>query len=143
MSVNTPVVWNSNMYHSKEIAEILEGVVDVYLGDFKYGNDKCALEYSQVKNYMEVVQPNFEFAYKTAEILLLHLVLPGHLDCCTRPITEWVAGNIPQIRFNLMFQYRPCYRAMEYPDLGRQLTLEEETDAIDIVRGVGIEDLLI
>jgi putative pyruvate formate lyase activating enzyme len=42
-----------------------------------------------------------------------------------------------------MFQYRPCYRAMEYPDLGRHLTLEEETDAIDIVRGAGIEDLLI
>jgi len=143
MSSNTPVVWNSNMYHSREIAEILEGVVDVYLGDFKYGNDKCALEYSKVKNYLEVVQPNFEFAYETAEILLRHLVLPGHLDCCTRPIAEWVAGHIPQIRFNLMLQYRPCYRAMEYPDIGRHLTLEEETDAIDIVRGAGIEDLLI
>ncbi|KKG09670.1 radical SAM protein [Methanosarcina sp. 2.H.A.1B.4] len=143
MSVNTPVVWNSNMYHSREIAEILEGVVDVYLGDFKYGNNECALKYSKVKNYLEVVQPNFEFAYETAEILLRHLVLPGHLDCCTRPIAKWVAGHTPQIRFNLMFQYRPCYRAMEYPDLGRHLTLEEETDAIDIVRGAGIEDLLI
>ncbi|AKB28830.1 anaerobic ribonucleoside-triphosphate reductase activating protein [Methanosarcina siciliae T4/M] len=143
MSSNTPVIWNSNMYHSKEIAEILEGVVDVYLGDFKYGNNACALKFSKVKNYLEVVRPNFEFAYETAEILLRHLALPGHIECCTRPIAEWVSEHTPHTRFNLMFQYRPCYRAMEYPDLGRHLTLEEQTDAIDIVRGAGIEDLLI
>ena len=142
ISVNTPVIWNSNMYHSREIAEMLEGVVDVYLGDFKYGNNECARRYSKIKNYLEVVQPNFEFAYKTAEVLLRHLVLPGHLECCTKPIAEWVAKNIPQIRFNLMFQYRPCYRAMEYPDLGRHLTPEEEARAIEIVREAGIEDLL-
>jgi len=41
-----------------------------------------------------------------------------------------------------MFQYRPCYRAMEFPELGRQLTPEEEAEAIDIVRKAGIEDLL-
>ncbi len=143
ISVNTPVVWNSNMYHSPEIAEILEGVVDVYLGDFKYGNDVCAQKYSKIKNYLEIVQPNFEFAYRTAEILLRHLVLPGHLECCTKPVAEWVAKNIPHIRFNLMFQYRPCYRAMEYPELGRRLTPEEEVRAIDIVKEAGIEDLLI
>jgi putative pyruvate formate lyase activating enzyme len=142
MALNSPVVWNSNMYHSSEIAEILEGVVDVYLGDFKYGNNECAQKYSKIKNYLEVVQPNFEFAYKTAEILLRHLVLPGHLDCCTKPIAEWVAKNIPEIRFNLMFQYRPCYCAMEYPELERPLTLEEEAEAIYIVREAGIEDLL-
>jgi len=75
--------------------------------------------------------------------MIYHLSLPGHIECCTRPIAEWVTEHTPQIRFNLMFQYRPCYRAMEYPDLGRHLTLEEETDAIDIVRGAGIEDVLI
>lgn len=143
ISVNTPVVWNSNMYHSPEIAKILEGVVDVYLGDFKYGNDECARKYSKIKNYLEVVQPNFKFAYRTAEILLRHLALPGHLECCTKPIAKWVEENIPQIRFNLMFQYRPCYRAMEYRELARQLTPEEKARTIDIVREAGIEDLLI
>lgn len=143
ISVNTPVIWNSNMYHSPEIAEILEGVVDVYLGDFKYGNNVCAQQYSKVKNYLEIVQPNFEFAYETAEVLLRHLVLPGHLECCTGRIAEWVAKNIPQIRFNLMFQYRPCYRAMEYPELGRCLTQKEEIKAIEIVKKAGIEDLLV
>ncbi len=42
MSVNTPIVWNSNMYHSDAAAKLLCGVVDVYLGDFKYGNDGYA-----------------------------------------------------------------------------------------------------
>lgn len=143
ISVNTPVIWNSNMYHSPEIAEILEGVVDVYLGDFKYGNNTCAQKYSKIKNYLETVQPNFKFAYKTAEVLLRHLVLPGHLECCTRPIAEWVAKHIPKIRFNLMFQYRPCYRAMEYPEIECALTPEEEAAAIYIVREAGIEDLLV
>jgi putative pyruvate formate lyase activating enzyme len=64
--VNTPVIWNSNRYHSPDIAEIFEGVVDIYLGDFKYGEHVCAQKYSQIKRYLEVVQPNFEFAYETA-----------------------------------------------------------------------------
>jgi putative pyruvate formate lyase activating enzyme len=54
-----------------------------------------------------------------------------------------VAKNIPQIRFNLMFQYRPCYRALEYQEIGRQLTPEEEEKAIEIVREAGVEDLLV
>jgi putative pyruvate formate lyase activating enzyme len=140
--VNTPVIWNSNMYYSPEIAELLEGIVDVYLADFKYGNDACAKKYSKVNNYLETVQPNFEFAYKTAEILLRHLILPGHLECCTRPIAEWVAKNIPKVRFNLMFQYHPSYRTREYPEMERQLTPEEEAEAINIIREAGIEDLL-
>lgn len=140
--VNIPVIWNSNMYYSPEIAEILEGVVDVYLGDFKYGNNICARKFSKINNYLEVVQPNFKFAYKTAEVVLRHLVLPGHLECCTKPIAEWVAKNIPQIRFNLMFQYSPCYRAGEYPEIDRYLTTEEEATAIYIVKEAGVEDLL-
>ena len=143
MSTNTPVIWNSNMYHSREIAEILEGVVDVYLGDFKYGNNECAQKYSKVKNYLEVVQSNFEFAYETAEILLRHLVLPGHLECCTKPIAEWLAKYIPQIRFNLMFQYRPCYLAAEYPEIARHLRVEEKERAVEILKKARIEDLLV
>jgi putative pyruvate formate lyase activating enzyme len=45
-------------------------IVDVYLGDFKYGNNVCAREYSKIKNYLDIMQPNFEFAYEIAEILL-------------------------------------------------------------------------
>ena len=143
ISANTPVVWNSNMYHSLEIGKLLEGVIDVYLADFRYGNDECAKRYSNAKDYMRVVERNFETAYRQAEIILRHLVIPGHVECCTRPIAEWTAAHIPKVRFNLMFQYTPHYRAAEFPQINRYLTLKEHEHATQIVQDSGLEDVLV
>ena len=143
LKVNVPVVWNSNMYYSKEIAGLLEGVVDVYLGDLRYGNDGCAMKYSNVPDYWPVVTRNFKTAYLRGEILLRQLVLPGHIECCTHPIVRWTKENIPKVRFNLMFQYRPEYRAYEFPGINRGLTPQERQKALDIVREVGLEDVMV
>ena len=121
-SQNLPMVWNSNMYTSLEALELLEGVIDVYLGDFRYGSDRCAHELSDVDSYFETVTRNFSLAHEQAEVMLRHLVLPGHLECCSRPIMEWVSKNIPEVYFNLMFQYRPEFRASLFPSLDRRLT---------------------
>ncbi|MEL4304474.1 radical SAM protein [Methanococcoides sp. LMO-2] len=142
-NVNVPMVWNSNMYHSSEVAKVLEGVIDVYLADFKYGSDECARKYSKVKDYTYVVKRNHEVAYQDAEVIIRHLVMPGHLECCTRPIAEWVASHIPEVRFNLMFQYSPYFRASEYPEIDRRLTSNEKRRAIEIVEEAGLEDVLI
>jgi putative pyruvate formate lyase activating enzyme len=143
LKVNVPVVWNSNMYYSEEIARLLEGVVDVYLGDFRYGNDDCAKKYSNVPDYWHVVTRNFRSAYENGEILLRQLVLPGHLECCTKPIVRWTKENIPGIRFNLMFQYNPNYRAYEYPEINRALTHAEIQRALEIVKEAGLEGVLV
>ncbi len=143
LKVNVPVVWNSNMYYSLEIAHLLEGVVDVYLGDFRYGNDECAKKYSKAPDYLSVVTRNFIEAYSNGELLLRQLVLPGHIECCTRPIVKWTKEHIPKVRFNLMFQYRPDYRAYEYPEINRCLTREEIQQALDVVKESGLEDLLV
>jgi len=143
VSVNTPTVWNSNMYHSWEIGKLLEGVIDVYLADFRYGNDECAKRYSNVNDYVRVVTRNFGTAYRHAEIILRQLVIPGHLDCCTRPIVEWTATHIPRVRFNLMFQYTPYYQAAEFLEINRYLTLQEREHAVRIVLKAGLEDVLI
>ncbi len=143
LKVNVPVVWNSNMYYSGELARLLEGVVDVYLGDLRYGNDECARKYSKVPDYWSVVTRNFKSAYANGEILLRQLVLPGHLECCTLPIVRWTKENIPKVRFNLMFQYRPEYRAYEYPEINRSLTPLEMQKALDIVSEAGLEDVLV
>jgi len=143
LKVNVPVVWNSNMYHSKEIARLLEGVVDVYLGDLRYGNDDCARIYSNAPDYWNIVTRNFLTAYTSSDILLRQLVLPGHLDCCTAPIVKWTKENIPKVRFNLMFQYRPNYRAYEYPEINRSLMPVEIQKALEIVKEAGLEDVLI
>jgi putative pyruvate formate lyase activating enzyme len=133
IKTNTPVVWNSNMYHSEEAAKLLSGVVDVYLGDFKYGNDSCAKRYSDVDHYWETVTRNFLCAYDDSEILLRQLVLPGHIECCTAPIIEWVREKIPDVRFNLMFQYRPAYLAHRHPEINRTLTEGERLRASELL----------
>jgi putative pyruvate formate lyase activating enzyme len=124
-----PMVWNSNMYTSLEAMELLNGVIDVYLGDFRYGNDDCARELSDVEGYFAFVSRNFAFAWRTAEVMVRHLVLPGHLECCTRPIMKWVSRNMPGAYFNLMFQYRPEYQAGLFPSIDRRLTEEERRAA--------------
>lgn len=133
-----PMVWNSNMYTSGEALRLLEGVMDVYLADFRYGNDECARKYSDVQNYFEVVSRNFLIAHRQGEIMLRQLLLPGHLECCTAPIMKWVSDNMPDIYFNLMFQYRPEYRAGLHPEIDRRPTVEERHKAVSLSRRYGI-----
>ena len=133
-----PMVWNSNMYTSPAAMEILQGVMDIYLGDFRYGNDECASELSDVDGYFEVVGRNFKQAYRTSEVMVRHLVLPGHLECCTRPIMRWVGENMPGVYFNLMFQYRPEYKANLHPGIDRRLTPEERRRAVEMAAEYGL-----
>lgn len=133
-----PMIWNSNMYTSEEAMRLLDGVMDIYLADFRYGNDDCALRYSDVTNYFQVVSRNFSTAHRQGEIMLRQLLLPGHLSCCTARIMEWVAGNMPEIYFNLMFQYRPEYRAGLHPEIDRRPSPEEKTQAVALANRLGL-----
>jgi len=140
---NIPVVWNSNMYHSLELAEIIEDIVDVWLGDFKYGNDTCALKYSKAPNYWRIITRNFLRAKDNGELLIRHLVLPNHLECCTEKVIEWVSKNIgKKVRFNLMFQYYPTFRAYEYKEISRRLNGFEMKKALEIAEKWGLENLV-
>ncbi|MDI6903063.1 MAG: radical SAM protein [Methanocellales archaeon] len=141
-NINTPMIWNSNMYCSSETMDLLSGVIDIYLADFRYGNDECAEKYSNVKDYWSITTRNFLLAYEDAEVILRHLVLPNHLECCTKPIVEWIAEHIPRIRFNLMFQYAPHYKASQHPELNRRLGYEERRRALEIVRDAGLRNLV-
>lgn len=130
-NTNIPTLWNSNMYMTEKTMEILDGIVDVYLTDLKYGNDECALRLSKVQNYWEIVTRNHLLAAKQTELTIRQLVLPNHLDCCTFPILEWIAKNIKnKCLVNIMDQYYPCYRAKEYPEMNRRLTEEEYQNAL-------------
>jgi len=133
-----PMVWNSNMYTSREAMDLLEGVMDVYLADFRYGNDECAGRYSDVRDYFEVVSRNFSIAHRQGDIMLRQLLLPGHLECCTARIMAWVAKNMPDIYFNLMFQFRPEYRAALYPEIDRRPSPQEKMEAVELARRYGL-----
>ena len=138
-----PAVWNSNMYCSLEAMKLLFGVTDVYLTDFKYGNDKCALRYSKVSNYFKVVARNHRLAAADAELIIRQLVLPANVECCTRPILGWIAENLGSIvRVNLMDQYRPCYQADKHEEINRRLTAEEFSRALKIAEEVGLRNVI-
>ncbi len=130
---NIPVVWNSNMYHSETLAEVIEDVVDVWLGDFKYGSNSCAERYSKVRNYFETVTRNLLRAREHGELLIRHLVMHSHVECCTERVVRWVSENLGRdVRFNLMFQYWPAFKAKEYPEISRRLSREEMRKALEI-----------
>jgi putative pyruvate formate lyase activating enzyme len=143
VDVNTATVWNSNSYYSEETAHLLAGFIDLYLLDFKYGNDKCASEISDAPGYWEAATRNHLMAKEHGELIIRVLVLPGHNQCCTRPILKWIHDNLgPMTRVNLMFQYRPEWRAGERPELGRRLTSEEISEAQQIAKEVGLTNLV-
>ncbi|KAJ3427425.1 pyruvate formate-lyase activating enzyme [Anaeramoeba flamelloides] len=137
---NIPCVWNSNMYHSEEASQLLDGVVDLYLSDLKYGSDKCGKMLSKRRNYCSVIHRNLLQAQKSgADILIRHLVLPTHINCCTKECARWVAHNLGiSTRYNLMFQYRPCYKASQIEDINRKLTLEERKKALKVTQESGL-----
>ena len=136
---NIPQVWNSNMYLSLDAMRLLEGVMDVYLTDFKYGNDKCALRLSNARDYTRIVQRNHLLARENAEMMIRHLVLPGHIDCCTRPVLSWIADNLRDVKVNVMAQYRPEHRAREFDEISHGLSMDEYRSAVEIAEELGLD----
>jgi len=122
---NIPQIWNSNMYCSSETMKLLNGVIDIYLTDFKYGNNDCAKRLSKVDNYLEIVKRNHKISYDTGEVIVRHLVMPNHIECCSKPIIKWISKNIPNACVNIMAQYRPEYNARDYEDISRHISIEE------------------
>ncbi len=136
-------IWNSNSYYSQDTAELLAGFIDLYLLDFKYGNNKCSSAISDAPGYWEACTRNHLMANKYGELIIRVLVLPGHNECCTRPILNWIAVNLgPWTRVNLMFQYRPEWRARERSELSRRLTRQEINEAIMMAEEAGLKNLV-
>ncbi len=132
-----PQVFNSNMFMTERTLALLNGVVDVYLTDFKYGNDVCASRLSKVDGYFGVVSRNHRMANRQAELLVRHLVLPNHVDCCSIPLMNWLREEIGPLRLNVMDQYRPVYRAKEHRDIAGRLTTAEFLKAYRHAESIG------
>ncbi len=143
VNLNVPVVWNSNAYYSEESSKLLGGFIDVYLLDFKYGPEECAEKISDALGYWGASTQNHHFAKKYGEIIIRVLVLPEHLDCCTKAVLNWVAQNLGDwVRVNVMFQYRPEWRSHEIPALQRKLTMRERERAIKLAKEAGLKNFI-
>jgi len=142
LRTNVPMLWNSDMYLTPEAMRILVDLVDIWLPDFKYGNDKCALRLSRAMRYIEVTTRNHKLAHENGDIIIRHLVMPNHVECCTRSVLEWVAENCPRSLVNIMDQYRPDYMVHEeperYSDLARSPSWDEIRKAQRYAEDLGL-----
>lgn len=105
---NAPQLWNSNFFMSLEALRILRPIIDVWLPDFKFGPGRCALNLSRTPWYWETVTNNLKLVYEWGEDMVIrHLIMPGHMECCTKPVLDWIARNMPEVPVNIMDQYHP------------------------------------
>ena len=144
---NSPQLWNSNFFMSQEAMNILRNIMDVWLPDFKFGPGKCAVDISRTPWYWETVTRNLKLVHEWGEnIVIRHLIMPNHTECCTKPVLEWIAKNMPEVPVNIMDQYHPdnlCdpeslkYRE-RYKDISRTCIPEEITTSYRYAKELGL-----
>ncbi len=149
-----PLVYNSGGYDSPEALALLDGVIDIYMPDMKYGDSAAAHRYSHVRDYWEVNRAAVKEMHRQVGNLVLdgrgvaqrgllvrHLVLPGDL-ANTESVLAFLAREISRDTYvNIMDQYYPCYRAREYPELARRITPAEYCDALEAASRQGLRRL--
>lgn len=150
--VKLPIVWNSSGYETVQSLQKLEGLVDVYLPDFKYSDDTLAWEYSHAKSYRDLAfsaisemrrqQPCDVFdndGIMQKGVIVRHLVLPSALQN-TRGVLEDIAHMDKDMFVSLMGQYFPTENVKNHPVLFRRLTEDEYSEAVDMFFEVGLHN---
>nr|MDO8112140.1 radical SAM protein [Candidatus Sigynarchaeota archaeon] len=133
-------LWNSNFYNTVDAIKLLMDVMDIWLPDLKYGNNECAKRLSGIDEYWTVVTRNLKLVHDEmaikgwASLVIRHLVLPGHIDCCSIPCMEWIAKNLPHAMVNVMAQYRPQHLVLSNPGKYKEITRRPTYEEIDTVR---------
>ncbi len=155
LGLRIPIVWNCGGYESLEAVKLLDGIVDIYLPDFKYSDGNAAAKFSRgAADYPEAAAAAIEEMHRqvgdlvTDEdgiafrgLLIRHLVLPDNL-AGTDKFVRWVATNLGQSTcVNIMGQYRPEHRAYKYPEISRRTTKKEHAQATAWARDAGIRVL--
>ncbi len=137
---NTCQLWNSNFYMTPQSLSLILHLMDFWLPDFKYGNNKCAEKYSGIKNYFDVVRRNHKLIHDhgSGEIIIRHLVMPNHIECCSKPILDYVTKEIPNCVVNIMGQYHPEWKAHKYPEIDRRPTNDEMATVKGYAEKLGI-----
>lgn len=141
--IKEPKVWvtlDTNMYMTKKALTTLNEVVDIYLSDFKFGNDECATKIAKVRNYFEIVARNNRIVHAAGKNLWLnHLILPNHIECCGKPILDWVSKEFgSEVPISLFTSYFPCWKAKENPKLNREVREDEYLELKNYAEDLGL-----
>ena len=126
------LVWKTNGHGTGQARNLLDGLFDVWLVDYKFGNDLCAERLSKTPDYSRVVRENLVWANQNSELIVRHLLMPGHRDCCWRPVAEWLAENLPGVKVSLRTGYWPGWHAARHSELSRVSSGAEIQQAIDL-----------
>lgn len=151
--LEVPLVYNCGGYESLETLQLLDGVFDIYMPDFKYADADAAKRYSKVERYPEVAKAAIREMHRQVGdltvdrrgiarrgLLVRHLVLPNDI-AGTAEVVQFLAELSKDTYLNIMDQYRPWYRVHEYPPLARRPTRAEFEEALGLARAAGLHRL--
>jgi len=154
MGLYLPLVYNSGGYDSVETLELLDGIIDIYMPDMKYSDEKTAEQLSGIKDYPKVNKAAIREMHRQVGdlqiddegvaqrgLLVRHLVLPNRL-AGTQEIVRFLAQEVSTNTYlNVMTQYRPCFKAFDIPQLTRPVSRQEFYEAIDLAHQQGLHRL--
>jgi putative pyruvate formate lyase activating enzyme len=132
------LIWKTNGHCSTQARELLDGMFDVWLVDFKFGNDACARRLARIPDYVRIVTDNLHWADRHTELMVRHLVMPDHIDCCWKPVAEWLARALPGVKVNLRCGFWPGWHAARHTELRRTVSSFESDGALKIAREYGL-----
>ena len=151
--LHIPVVYNCGGYETVETLKLLEGLVDIYLPDFKYVDSERAKRYSHAGNYPEVAkaalaemvrqQPEAEFDERgmmKKGVIVRHLMLPGGIKDSKAVVKYLYETYGNQIFVSLMNQYTPLPHVTDYPEINRKLKKFEYDRLVDYAIALGVEN---
>ncbi len=152
--LRVPLVYNSGGYDSVSTLELLDGMVDIYMPDLKYSDDRIAQRYCNAQDYSSAAREAIKEMHRQVGdlvmdeggvalrgLLIRHLILPEDL-AGTKQAMKFIAEDISRNTYvNLMDQYHPCFKAEEYPPLDRRITQKEFTQAVKFAQDLGINRL--
>lgn len=152
---SVPVVYNSSGYESTETLKMLDGLVDIYLPDFKYIRNDKALKYSRAEDYPEVAMRALEEMYLQREktefdengimkkgMIIRHLILPSNTNSSLK-ILDFINEKFPNAYVSLMAQYTPCNDLSAVPELDRRITEREYNKVVDYALNLGMDKIFI
>jgi putative pyruvate formate lyase activating enzyme len=147
-----PLIYNSSGYDSLATLELLDGVVDIYMPDFKFWKNSTADTFTNASDYPEIARAAIKTMHSQVGdlvvddkgiavrgLLIRHLVMPDHLDETARILSFIVREISPQCHVNIMDQYRPCGQAV--PPIDRPLSGKEFQEALDFAKGTELTQL--
>lgn len=150
-----PVVYNTSGYESTQTLKMLDGIVDIYLTDFKYIRPDKAQKYSNAPDYPEVAKnalaemkwqvQGYEFdssGVMQKGVMVRHLVLPQNTNSALR-IIDYIAENYSDTYLSIMAQYVPCGSLENYPEINRKITEREYNKVVDYALQTGLENVFI